>query len=434
MLMATALVAGWLWQQPSLLSSDDALHFSRGIDRFSVLEFSPHFPGYPAFILLARLLTPFTDEAVTALLWLTRGSTLLLPWLSWLLLRQSGATSLAAGCGFLLCLSSPLLNGLGLLGLSDGPALCWLVAAFVALIGRRYLLAGLLLGGCLATRPSLAPLLALPLLQILITEPQSRRRLLASLTTVALISLTYLLSRDGMGWFSEGLRFIDGHFRLWGNSALSDSRKISWPEAAAGLTGSRWLLPTLITVLLAGQWWLRRHAGARVRKLLTLFLINGLLWTLLAQNPENLRHLVPLLWALISLSCLTLSALPYRPAAVTALMALMLLTLVRLPGLLDQPADLPPVQQAARILEQRKGEAPRMLASNYGVELLRHRLPDFTVTDSYYPGAAARVLSRGGWRLSSTHPDSSQLLSLELYHLPARTPAEKTLWLFRSHP
>ena len=46
----------WLFQYPLVVSSDDALFFSRGVDRFSVIEFSPHFPGYPAFIALASLL------------------------------------------------------------------------------------------------------------------------------------------------------------------------------------------------------------------------------------------------------------------------------------------------------------------------------------------------------------------------------------------
>ena len=46
----------WLLAFPVALDSDDALNFAHGVTRFSVLEFSPHFPGYPAFIWLARLI------------------------------------------------------------------------------------------------------------------------------------------------------------------------------------------------------------------------------------------------------------------------------------------------------------------------------------------------------------------------------------------
>ena len=51
---------GWLLAFPVALDSDDALNFAHGVVRFSVLEFSPHFPGYPAFIWLATGRMPLT--------------------------------------------------------------------------------------------------------------------------------------------------------------------------------------------------------------------------------------------------------------------------------------------------------------------------------------------------------------------------------------
>ncbi|OKB21675.1 hypothetical protein ASJ31_02640, partial [Aeromonas salmonicida subsp. salmonicida] len=60
---------GWLFAFPIALDSDDALNFAHGVTRFSVLEFSPHFPGYPAFIWLARLINLLVDDPARAVQW-----------------------------------------------------------------------------------------------------------------------------------------------------------------------------------------------------------------------------------------------------------------------------------------------------------------------------------------------------------------------------
>ena len=60
---------GWLFAFPVALDSDDALNFAHGVTRFSVLEFAPHFPGYPAFIWLARLLNLLTQNPASAVQW-----------------------------------------------------------------------------------------------------------------------------------------------------------------------------------------------------------------------------------------------------------------------------------------------------------------------------------------------------------------------------
>ena len=71
---------GWLLTFPVALDSDDALNFAHGVVRFSVLEFSPHFPGYPAFIWLARLINLAVDDPARAVQWASLlGSSLLAP-------------------------------------------------------------------------------------------------------------------------------------------------------------------------------------------------------------------------------------------------------------------------------------------------------------------------------------------------------------------
>jgi len=78
----------WLLTFPVALDSDDALNFAHGVVRFSVLEFSPHFPGYPAFIWLARLINLAVDDPAAAVQWASLlGTALIAPLAAWLAVR-----------------------------------------------------------------------------------------------------------------------------------------------------------------------------------------------------------------------------------------------------------------------------------------------------------------------------------------------------------
>ena len=154
---------GWLLAFPVALDSDDALNFAHGVVRFSVLEFSPHFPGYPAFIWLARLINLAVDEPARAVQWASLlGSCLLAPLAASLAVRLWQRPSLLAPV-WLLVLALPLTPTLALSGLSDGPALAAWLGALLGLQQRKITLAGLLLGLMLALRPSYFVLALLPL-------------------------------------------------------------------------------------------------------------------------------------------------------------------------------------------------------------------------------------------------------------------------------
>ncbi len=99
---------GWLLTFPVALDSDDALNFAHGVVRFSVLEFSPHFPGYPAFIWLARLINLAVDDPARAVQWASLlGSSLLAPLAASLAVRLWQRPSLLAPV-WLLVLALPL--------------------------------------------------------------------------------------------------------------------------------------------------------------------------------------------------------------------------------------------------------------------------------------------------------------------------------------
>ncbi len=406
---------GWLLAFPVALDSDDALNFAHGVTRFSVLEFSPHFPGYPAFIWLARLINLLVDDPARAVQWASLlGSSLLAPLAASLAVRLWQRPSLLAPV-WLLVLALPLTPTLALSGLSDGPALAAWLGALLALQQRKIALAGLLLGLMLALRPSYFVLALLPL-WLGMAQKSQRLNFLLPIVLVGLACLLFVWQADGWAYFSEGRRFTDGHFTLWGNTAAAHGdRLLSWANTFNEQLTLLW--PLAVGGLLVQPLWQRckGHAAA-LSPTWSLYWLALLLWTLFGQNPDNPRHLAPL--TLLGLVLLA-GRLPHRGETLAVLAALLLLG-----STLTSPRP-PAMVQAATLAEQRCSA----LVTQWGVKLLREttRLP---ITDGWYGGDARLVLTQGACRLSRRPIDASSLPApYRQWWFAPRFRAEPGLWL-----
>jgi hypothetical protein len=405
----------WLLAFPVALDSDDALNFAHGVTRFSVLEFSPHFPGYPAFIWLARLINLAVDDPARAVQWASLlGSSLLAPLAALLAVRLWQRPSLLAPV-WLLVLALPLTPTLALSGLSDGPALAAWLGTLLALQHRKPALAGLLLGLLLALRPSYFVLVLLPL-WLGIAQQETRVRFVLPIALVGLISLLFVWQADGWAYFSEGRRFTDGHFTLWGNTAAAHGdRLLSWAHTFNEQLTPLW--PLAVAALLVLPLWPRSKGHtAALSPLWTLYWLALLLWALFGQNPDNPRHLAP-----VTLLGIVLLAgwLPRRAEGLTVVAGLLLLTAtVTLP----RP---PAMVQAARVAEK---SCPAQV-TQWGVRLLRETTT-LAVTDGWYKGDASLALTQGACRLSRRPIAASEMPTVVRQHWFApRFAAEPGLWL-----
>ncbi len=405
----------WLLAFPVALDSDDALNFAHGVTRFSVLEFSPHFPGYPAFIWLARLINLAVDDPARAVQWASLlGSSLLAPLAALLAVRLWQRPSLLAPV-WLLVLALPLTPTLALSGLSDGPALAAWIGTLLALQQRRMALAGLMLGLLLALRPSYFVLALLPL-WLGMAQQGTRVRFVLPIALVGLTSLLFVWQADGWAYFSEGRRFTDGHFTLWGNTAAAHGdRLLSWARTFNDQLTPLW--PLAVGGLLVLPLWQRSKGHtAALSPFWTLYWLALLLWTLFGQNPDNPRHLAP-----ITLLGIVLLAgwLPRRGEKLVTVAGLLLLAATFI-----QPRQ-PAMVQAARVAET----ACPALVTQWGVRLLRETTA-LPVTDGWYQGDAALALSQGACRLSrrAIEPAEMQAGSRQIWFAP-RFHAEPGLWL-----
>ncbi len=406
---------GWLLTFPVALDSDDALNFAHGVTRFSVLEFSPHFPGYPAFIWLARLINLAVDDPARAVQWASLlGSSLLAPLAAFLAARLWQRPSLLTPV-WLLVLALPLTPTLALSGLSDGPALAAWLGALLALQQRKIALAGLLLGLMLALRPSYFVLALLPL-WLGMAQQGARVRFVLPIALVGLACLLFVWQADGRAYFSEGRRFTDGHFTLWGNTeAAHGDRLLSWANTFNDQLTPLW--PLLMGALLVLPLWKRsKDHNPTPSVLWPLYWLVLLLWTLFGQNPDNPRHLAP-----ITLLGLVLLAgwLPRRGVGLVALAGLLLLAVTLTPA---RPSAM---VQAARVAEK---NCPA-LVTQWGVRLLRETTT-LPVTDGWYRGDAALALTQGACRLSR-RPLGAEALPgpYDTLWFAPRFHAEPGLWL-----
>ncbi|MGL5339013.1 MAG: hypothetical protein ACRDAR_10045 [Aeromonas veronii] len=405
----------WLLAFPVALDSDDALNFAHGVARFSVLEFSPHFPGYPAFIWLARLINLAVDVPARAVQWASLlGSSLLAPLTALLAVKLWQRPSLLAPV-WLLVLALPLTPTLALSGLSDGPALAAWLGSLLALQQRKIALVGLLLGLMLALRPSYFVLALLPL-WLGLAQKGARVRFVLPIALVGLTSLLFVWQADGWAYFSEGRRFTDGHFTLWGNTAAAHGdRLLSWARTFNDQLTPLW--PLLMGALLVLPLWQRsKDHNAAPSVLWTLYWLALLLWTLFGQNPDNPRHLAP-----ITLLGIVLLAgwLPHRGEWLVTVAGLLLLGVT---FTLPRP---PAMVQAARLAEK---SCPA-LVTQWGVRLLRETTA-LSVTDGWYKGDVALALSQGACRLSRRPIAANEMPTAVHQHWFApRFAAEPGLWL-----
>lgn len=406
---------GWLLTFPVALDSDDALNFAHGVVRFSVLEFSPHFPGYPAFIWLARLINLAVDDPARAVQWASLlGSSLLAPLASFLSVRLWQRPSLLVPV-WLLVLALPLTPTLALSGLSDGPALAAWLGTLLTLQQRKIALAGLLLGLMLALRPSYFVLALLPL-WLGLAQQGNRVRFVLPIALVGLACLLFVWQADGWAYFAEGRRFTDGHFTLWGNTAAAHGdRLLSWANTFNDQLTPLW--PLLMGALLILPLWQRsKDHNPAPSVLWPLYWLVLLLWTLFGQNPDNPRHLAP-----ITLLGIVLLAgwLPRRGVGQVALAGLLLLAVTLTPA---RPSAM---VQAARVAEK---NCPA-LVTQWGVRLLRETTT-LPVTDGWYRGDAALALTQGACRLSR-RPLGAEALPgpYDTLWFASRFHAEPGLWL-----
>ncbi len=427
-------MASWLIALPQSLASDDAFFFSRGLQRFSVLDFSPHFPGYPGFILIGRLFKQIIPEPVAALQAMTIAFSLAIPpAAAWIGLRWKLRASLVLAV-FVVTLTQPLLPFLAVSGLSDGAGILFILLFIALLSGSpgpsrwQFLLSGVFLGMAAIARPSLLPVLTAAYATAILAAPRAALPIAAGELFCVVPALLFLYANEGWFYLQEAERFLIGHTLVWGNTAFSQGRTSKgWLDV---LLDNPWLGLLLFLYGAAALCGVKAWTALQpAQKTCLVAFVAAVIWTWTMQNPESLRHLAPIM----ELGAILLPAvgLSVKVAMIGLLLAAGLNVAVFARNGTLATEQVAPLTAAARHLKALSTDG--LVLTNRGVRFLRDRLAAFRVYDLAYPASAGSALREARipvHRLSSQHIDGCVPQSV----LRARMPGETSLYLYQLAP
>jgi len=293
----------------------DAVGFMNAVHDFDLAAFQPHFPGYPVYVALCKvvrdpqLVSAIASAATALALWRLGGA------------GRGGWIALGLWAGAL----SPWLTGGA--ALADATATALVAAAFAALTfdgAGAALLGGVALALTLGTRVSYWPLaLSFALVVARWRPPRDRLPALAGFVAATLAWLIPFVAVVGLPELvALGRVHLAGQFADWGGSIATRPNVAARALAFVRDLAYDGLWPNVFALVAAliGCAFLARRPSPRARALAAAVVVPYALWAFFAQNIlEQPRHLLPL----VAVACVAIGrAAVLRPLVGVELVAL----------------------------------------------------------------------------------------------------------------
>lgn len=298
----------------------DSIDFALGLSDYDITCYQPHFPGYPVYMFLCRLVHLFTDNDTLALTvpGAVLGSAALVP--LYYLTKRMFSEKVALLTVFIYIVN-PLCWLQSEKAMSDAVGLFFIILSaqllFYATTTGRYafwylIFGSLALGICMGVRLSYFPFI---LLWLYVFRTLSRTKegkkmscygLYAFLTGICAWLVPLVCFTGVKSFIINGTRFTFGHFSDWGGSVATSQNIFSrftdfiWCLFGSGLgfwcydTSAFRFLPTII--MGAGIIVYLRHARFDYKtRFITLYILPYFVWVFFCQNLEKPRHILPLI-------------------------------------------------------------------------------------------------------------------------------------------
>ena len=236
--ITTLCYAFFIFSYPPSFYNDDSLYLANGIAYYSIIDFSPHFPGYPALIILGKFINFFIQDAKMSLFILTASCAILTPLVIYLIVVQI-INNKAALIAFFLTLGSPYLLNLSLTMLSDSVGLFFFFLGLYLLQKSHYKSCGFVLSLALFSRPSYIIFYVVGLIYLIVYKKESIKPTLTFFLFGVVLFLLFIFINEGTLYLTEAKRFIFGHFNLWGTGQNSED---TWAAQLFDLTNLIYIL------------------------------------------------------------------------------------------------------------------------------------------------------------------------------------------------
>ena len=392
---------------PHYIEDYDGLYFVASLERYSVLELRPHFPGYPIFVWLGYVFNFFTRDAALAFhLISSLASTLTaLPIAalaaSWS--RLTGNTdSQTRGIGVLAAvlwwlIPSSWIDGTEIYADPLATTLCLTMLWFAwqgasqKTATRALIIAAVMAGMMLGVRSQylgFIPVLLLAYFWRRKIQPLERGYIFwVALLTPILIWFGWQLYMDGIGFFQAASSTAVGHYSNWGVSVATDPQPLTRPLR---------IVETISVLGLGGWWWgepwtraiisllflvflglgLRRLHQTRVFIFSIVFAVLHLLWWLSSLDPVAARYGLPILAWVCVVTALGVAQLASQRQWLIVPVLLGLLGWVSLPLAKEHQNSLPLELQLANYFQDRPNLEDIILFQPEPVIQLRMALPE----------------------------------------------------------
>lgn len=361
--ISTLIYASFIVNYPPSFYNDDSYFFVQGIEHFSVIDFAPHFPGYPSVILLGKLINFFLEDATLSFFILSSFCAVLLPWVIFEYISKMKNEKIAF-LAAIFTISSPYLMNLSLSMLSDSIGLFFLFLSLNILERNYYKATGILVALSFFARPSYFVIYLAGLVYLKLYKQEAVKPVFIYFCLTSIFFIVFLLSNDGFLYIKEAFRFIVGHFQLWGTGQNSD---VTWWDKL-------FIIENLPYILLIGI----IFKFDKKYSLLYFIFFFYFIWIIFAQNPDNTRHLIPL----IIIANILLAAIVQQQTSL-----IIIIIVSHLFFLSSYQEKSSPIDQIAKKIQHTN----RIIISNRSIEILRN-IYHFQVADNYYQASSKYLI------------------------------------------
>lgn len=344
--------------EPSFYN-DDSLFLTRGIDNFSVIDFSPHFPGYVVIVILGKFINIFVNESKYSFFLLSSLCAVFLPLLVFFYVKNF-ADEKKAFIVFLISISSVYLMNLSLSMLSDSVGLFFFFLSLHMYELKKNKLSGFAFSVALFSRPSYFIFFVIGFIYIYFTNKKSLKEILIYFLFGTFLFLSYTFFYNGYLYIEEAIRFTQGHFELWGVGQNSD---IKWIDNILKFENIPYLL--LIFSIFSFK---------KEYIFLWILFLSYFIWMIFAQNADNIRHMIPLVF---------LANIIIGVSIKNKTLILVSFLIINLYAHSFYKEKFSPIENIANYINN----SELMIITNRGVEILREKLEN-KIIDGYYKNSA----------------------------------------------
>lgn len=317
----------------------DGINYLLGIEQYDLTFHQPHFPGYPVYIAAGKLFTIFSGSPERAYVFFSVFSGVICLWLINVLVRQVHSRRTALLCTLVLAVN-PVFFEFSHKIFTEIPALALLIFAIVLLgnpvkaPGNRWFFAASVIGLMLGIRLSWWPFA----LFYLIKGIRIGKGFCVS--GGLLLGVLFWLGPQAavvgpQELFLTGMSFTYGHFDKWGGAmgselqaghrfflfAIRTGEAFGWVASGTLWTRIPWIIFSLVGIFTILKY--KNYPEERIKTFIIAVLFY-MVWAVVGQNPEKVRHVLPLIPVFI----LTLSPfIEQYPKAATAIILIFFLTL-----------------------------------------------------------------------------------------------------------